>query len=447
MRPLLRSAFPFGVRFTLSFGVPALALLVAACASPDAPPVDTAPTDPAADTATASPADGGRVALDSAAVARLVAEDPLWERALALHYDALVVDGHVDTPWWILDEGYDPGERHTPLPTKHQVDFPRMTEGGLDAAFFAVYVDTDYGEGPAATDRALALIAAVERAVAAHPDRAALARTAADVEEIARGGRHAVLLGLENGSALQGSPEVLRQLAALGVRYVTLTHTTSHGWADSSQDRPRHGGLSDTGRTLVAEMNRLGVLVDVSHVSDSTLADVAALTRAPIIASHSSARALVDLSRNLSDDGLRTVARTGGVVMVNFYGRVVNRHLTPEVTAAALARLDRTHGGDLRHLFPVLGEEEAARHLPPPTLDDVLDHIAHIARVAGVDHVGLGSDFDGVTQLPEGLEDVTRLPWITHGLLARGFSESDVRKILGGNILRVLAEAERVAGD
>jgi membrane dipeptidase len=388
-----------------------------------------------------STSDGGRIAMDSATVARLVAEDPLWERALAIHYDAIVVDGHLDTPWWILDDGYDPNVRHDPLPTKHQVDFPRMTEAGLDAAFFAVYVARSYGEGEAATERALALIEATVEAVGRSAGRAEIARTADDIERIARAGRHAVVLALEGGHALQSSPEVLRGLADEGMRYVTLTHISSHGWADSSQDEPRHGGLSEAGRELIREMNRLGVLVDVSHASDEVLRDVVEITAAPIIASHSSARALVPLDRNLSDDGIRAIAGTGGVVMVNFYGRVVNPRLTPEVIAAA----GRRAGGDMRQIFPALGEEESARGIPPPTLEDVLDHIEHVARVAGPDHVGLGSDFDGATQLPAGLEDVTRLPWITYGLLKRGFSEEDVRKMLGGNVLRVMREAEEVS--
>ena len=392
---------------------------------------------------TDSLSDAGRVEMDSATVARLIAEDPLWERALAIHYDAIVVDGHVDTPWWILDDGYDPNERHEPLATKHQVDFPRMVEGGLDAAFFAVYVAGSYGEGPEGTDRALALIAALERSVAASAGAAEMARSADDVVRIARAGRRAVLVGLEGGHALQASPEVLRRLAGAGVRYVTLTHTTSHGWADSSQDAPRHGGLSEAGRELIREMNRLGVLVDVSHASDDALRDVVEITTAPIIASHSSARALVALERNLSDDGIRAIAGTGGVVLVNFYGRVVNRNLTPEVLAGARARVERDYAGDMRQIFPAIGDEEAARGLPAPTLEDVVDHIVHVAGVAGVDHVGLGSDFDGVTQLPEGLEDVTRLPWITYRLLRRGMSEEDVRKVLGGNVLRVMRQAAK----
>ena len=383
----------------------ALAVLLAACA--DTPAVD-APNRSAASAPADSGdgSDGGPVALPDSTVRRLVAEDPLWAEALRIHYDAVVLDGHVDTPSLMLDEGYALGERHRTLPGSAHLDLPRMGEGGLDAAFFSIYVARDYGEGQAATDRALAMTAEVERQVEALP-AAEVARTAADVRRIARSGRRAVLLGLEGGHALQARADVLRRLAARGVRYVTLTHSNTNSWADASTDAPRWGGLNETGRALVREMNRLGVLVDLSHVSDSTFTDALAVSAAPVILSHSSARALRDHARNVSDDMLRALAENGGVVMVNFY---------PEYLVDGVA-----------------------------SLETVLDHVEHVAHVAGVDHVGLGSDFDGVPVLPGGLEDVTRLPWVTHGLLRRGWSEADVRKVLGGNALRVLEEAERVA--
>ena len=238
-------------------------------------------------------------------------------------------------------------------------------------------------------------------------DGAEIARTADDVRRIARDGRRAVLLGLEGGHALQGDVDVLRHLWANGVRYVTLTHTNTNAWADASTDTARWGGLNDLGRDLVREMNRLGVLVDLSHVSDATFADALAVTEAPVILSHSSCRALHEHPRNVSDALLRQLAENGGVVMINFYDTFLG-------------------DGDV-------------------TLETALDHIEHAARVAGPAHVGLGSDFDGVPSLPAGLEDVTRLPWITHGLLKRGFSEAEVRGILGGNVLRVFGEAERAA--
>jgi len=385
----------------------ALAVLLVACDDPAPPASAEAPTPPAAepvapdtlDPATVS--DGGGIPLSPAEVDRLVAEDSLWAEALRIHYDAVVLDGHIDTPTLMLDRGYRLGERHR----RDHVDLPRMAEGGLDGAFFSIYVARGYGEGQAATDRALAMIEAVNRQVAGL-EGAALVRTADGALSAARDGRAAILLGLEGGHALQGSPEVLRLLAANGVRYVTLTHANTNSWADASTDAPRWGGLNTLGRELVTEMNRLGVLVDLSHVSDDTFDDALAVTRAPVILSHSSCDAIRPHTRNVSDNMLRALADNGGVIMINFY---------------------------------------AAYVAPGADLDDVLDHVQRAAEVAGVDHVGLGSDFDGVPRLPDGLGDVTRLPWLTHGLLARGFSEADVRKILGGNVLRVLAEAERVA--
>ena len=375
-----------------------------------------------------------------------MAEDTLWARALRLHYDALVMDGHVDTPTEMLLRGYAFAERHRARGGSAHVDLPRMREGGLDAPFFSIWVSRTLGEGEQATGRARAMIAEVERQVGG-ASGAELARTAADVRRVTARGDRAILLGLEGGHALAGRAEVLRELAAGGVRYVGLTHTNTNRLADSSQDAARHGGLSPLGESMVREMNRLGVLVDVSHASDEAVADVLRVSRAPVIASHSSARALVDNPRNLTDAQIRGIAASGGVVMVNFYSPVVNPALTPEVMGAVRQRLARDHGGDLTALWAAIRAEQRARGLPDPTLDDVLDHVEHVARVAGVDHVALGSDFDGVPELPAGLEDVTRLPWVTHGLLRRGWSEGDVRKVLGLNTLRTLEAAERIAAE
>ena len=386
----------------------ALVGLAAACghdAPEPAPPASVdAPAAPGARADSLDTADGGAVALPAAEVDRLVAGDPLWAEALRIHYDAVVIDGHVDTPSIMLDRGYLLKNRHE----GDHLDLPRMVEGGLDGAFFSIYVARRYGEGQAATDRALAMISEVQRQVAGL-DGAELARTAGDVGRIRGRGARAVLLGLEGGHALQGDPAVLRLLAANGVRYVTLTHTNTNAFADAATDAPRWGGLNRLGEELVAEMNRLGVLVDLSHVSDATFADALRASRAPVILSHSSCRALHRHARNASDEMLRALAANGGVVMINFYRTYLGRR-----------------GVDV---------------------ETVLDHIDHAVEVAGVDHVGLGSDFDGVPALPRGLGDVTRLPYLTYGMLQRGHSEADVRKILGGNTLRVLAEAEQVAAE
>lgn len=423
-------------------------LLLGACTPAEPPPADPATTDTTArpvsvaDTLVAR--DGGAVRMPEALRRRLVAEDPLWERALRVHFDAIVMDGHVDTPTHMLDRGLDFGVRH---PTRHDhghVDLPKMIEGGLDAPFFAIYVARSYGEGPRATARARAMIRELKRQVEAL-DGIEMAYSAADVLRITRAGRKAALMGLEGGHALQGSKEVLRELAAEGIRYVGLTHTNTNSWADSSQDAERHGGLTDLGRELVLEMNRLGVLVDLSHASDATFFDAVAVSRAPVIFSHSSMRALVDNPRNVSDEMLRALAANGGVVMINFFDPTVNGHLTQEVMDAAHRRVRTQYGGDLRMIWRAVADERAARGLGKATVADVVDHIEHAIRVAGIDHVGLGSDFDGVFSLPTGLEDATRLPFITYELMRRGYSDEDVRKILGGNTLRVLAEAEAVA--
>ena len=405
--------------------LPLFLLGLAACADPpsEAPP--------------AVPPTGPPVALPDSAVRQLVEEDPVWAEALRIHYDALVLDGHVDTPSRMLDDGLALGERGI---TSH-LDAPRMAEGGLDAAFFALFVSRTYGEGPEATDRALAMLDEVTRQLDGLDD-VELATTADDVERIAGAGRRAVLLGLEGGHALQGSPDVLRDLAGRGVRYVTLTHVNANSWADASQDAPRHGGLADRGRQLVAEMNRLGVLVDLSHASDATVADAFAVSQAPVVFSHSSCRALVDNVRNVTDDQLRELATNGGLVMINVYSPVVNRHLTPDVMAAVH---DRVRGADrMTGYWDAIEAERVARGLPRADVRDVLDHIDHAVRVAGIDHVGLGTDFDGIPSPPDGLEDVTRLPYVTYGLAKRGYAEADIRKILGGNALRVLREAETV---
>jgi len=373
------------------------ALVVGACASADVPTDVTADVPPSAPPDTTF-ADGDRVRHPDAA--RLVAQDPLWARALALHFDALVMDGHIDTPSLMLDDGYALGDRHDAA-TSH-VDLPRMVEGGLDAPFFSIYVSRAYGERRDAVERAMAMIDVVEQQVAALPG-AEIARSADDVRRITADGRKAILMGLEGGHATRGRVDVLEALAARGVRYVTLTHSNTNSFADASTDSARWGGLNDTGRDLVRAMNRLGVVVDLSHVSDSTFYDALEVTTVPVMLSHSSCGALYRHPRNVSDDMLRALARNGGVVMINFYA-----------TYLGAGRV---------------------------TVETVLDQIEHAARVAGVDHVGLGSDFDGVDRLPEGLEDATRLPWITYGLLKRGWSEQDVRKVLGLNALRVLEAA------
>lgn len=379
-------------------------------------------------------------------------DQALRARAVGLHHDALVFDGHNDLPTWMLHYGFDlgmdgdePGDRDpfinyalTWLPgslsssdVHTHTDLARIREGGLDAQFFSIWVGCSFYEASVpgrARQQAIDMIEALLVQVRRHPDAIELAYTAADVERIVSQGRLAALMGLEGGHAIEEDLENLRRYYAQGVRYMTLTHNCSHGWAGSSSDT-RGPGLSTFGGEVVRAMNRLGMIIDVSHVSDSTFWDVMEVTRAPIIASHSSARALADHPRNLTDEMLRAVAADGGVVMINFS--------TLYIDAEKVSAWKVFSGW---HWF-------THPRGPETPLSMLIDHIDHVAHVAGIDHVGLGSDFDGVPTLPEGLKDVGDFPNITVELVRRGYSEEDIRKILGDNVLRVLDAAERVAAE
>jgi membrane dipeptidase len=366
--------------------------------------------------------------------------DPASER---LHRDAIVIDGHNDVPSLVLDYGFDLGmdgadpEKKSaavywllswllPKPRGDELrthtDLARLDRGGVDAQFFSIFPHSEYAKTPGASrERANAMIDALLEQIQRHADRLELATSADDIRRIAASGRIAALMGLEGGHAIENDLANLREFHSRGVRYMTLTWSNTNDWADSSGDEVRHGGLTDFGREVVREMNRIGMLVDVSHVSDETFWDALEVSTKPVIASHSSARALVDVPRNMSDEMLRAVAKNGGVVMVNF-GAIF---LDPRK-----AGMGPTAWDILAHFGP-----------SPTPLALVLDHLEHVAQVAGIDHVGLGSDFDGVPFLPEGLSDVSGFPAITAGLVARGWPEADVRKLLGENTLRVLATA------
>jgi len=385
--------------------------------------------------------DGDTIAWPAARVTARVGDDSLWAEALRIHFNAIVLDGHVDVPMHMVDDGYRLARRHSS--NRSHVDLPRMREGGLDGAVFAVYVAPYYGEGARAVARAREQIQAVHRQIEAEPG-VALARSAGDVRNIAREGREAIVLGLEGGHALAASPDTLRSIARQGIRYVTLTHVNTNRWADSSQDEPEHGGLSPLGREMVRTMNDLGVVVDLAHVSDSTFFDAVETSRAPVIVSHSSSRALTPTVRNVSNEQMRAVAATGGVVMINFFDAMVNPHLGADVFDEARRRVSAS-GRGLAYLWSAVYDIRRERSLPGATWGDVVDHIDHAVRVAGIDHVGVGSDFDGVFDLPRGLDDVTDLPYLTYGLLRRGYSEADIYKLLGGNLLRVLEQTETMA--
>ena len=380
-----------------------------------------------------------------------ISEDGVSPRVAELHRGAIIVDTHIDTPQRLLDEGFD----LAPRDAYGHIDLPRMREGGLDAAFFSIWVDPRKYKEDGAVERALQLIATIYEQVERHPNDLLLARTAGDIRRAHREGKIALLMGLEGGHPIEDNLRILRTYAELGVRYMTLSHSINNHWADSSTDEPEHNGLTDFGRQVVQEMNRLGVIVDISHVSDKTFYDALEVTQTPVIASHSSCRALVGIPRNMSDDLLRAVAKNGGVVQIAMGSWFVVPEYDPftatdemkEWRAERDVRIEEKCGEDSKCVsLEILRRNlDYQKMIPRGTLKHIVDHIDHAVKVAGVDHVGLGSDFDGVPALPEGFDDVTFLPALTQELADRGYSDEDILKILGGNTLRVIEAVEHVA--
>jgi membrane dipeptidase len=384
----------------------------------------------------------------------------LWARAWRLHHDALVVDTHSDTTSRILDEGFDMRLRAV----DGHMDLPRIAQGGLDAAFYAIYVAAKYHGSEDFTSRethkastangsarrAFAMIDGLMLTIAANRDRMALCQSVAEVRAAAAAGLHAALMGIEGGHAIEGDLRLLREFHRAGVRYMTLTHSNNNEYADSSGEAaPRWGGLNRLGEKVVKEMNRLGMIVDVSHVSDATFWHVLRTTRAPVICSHSSCRALCAHPRNVTDDMLRALAENGGVVMINYncgfldddYGK--RSAVYRSQLALRQQSIDKTFAaGSAEHAAALAQLRDKLHAPPPPDLARLIDHIEHAVAVAGIDHVGLGSDFDGVPCVPKGLDDVTGLPRVTYWLLQRGLDEVGVRKVLGENLMRAFAAVE-----
>ena len=371
-------------------------------------------------------------------------------RSAQMHRDAIVIDTHADTVQrMFFDKTFDIGARHA----DGNIDIPRMREGGLDALFFSIWVPSDV-TGPPAVKRALDLIDAVHEGVRTHPNDLVLATTSADIRRAATERKLAALMGMEGGHMIDDDLGMLRNYAALGVRYLTLTHFKNNNWADSSTDTPAHNGLTPFGKDVVGELNRLGMLVDISHVADKTFYDALAVTRAPVIASHSSCRAIDQHARNMTDDMLRALAKNGGVVMINYEVSFLSeeyRQADLKKSGGVVAQLDamsKKCGGDeacsTLESARVSREAMANGQLPKVSWEKIIEHIDHAVTVAGADHVGLGSDFDGAT-MPLGMDDASKLPRITDALLKKGYSQADVEKILGGNLLRVLEQAERVS--
>jgi membrane dipeptidase len=385
----------------------------------------------------------------SASAAAQPRDERLWQRALQIHRRAIVIDTHNDVTTPMTNDNYDLSG--TP-PTPYRTSIARMKQGGLTAEFFALYVKPWYVEHGGAARRTLDMIDSVYRAVERHPNDLMLATSAADIRRAKQQGKIAALMGIEGGHAIEDSLATLREFHRLGVRYMTLTWNNTNNWADAGRGEKKHHGLSDFGKEVVREMNRLGMLVDVSHVSDETMSDALDVSKAPIIASHSSARALSNVPRNIPDDLLKRIAKNGGVVQVNFYSVFVDTATVSPQSAerdkrlkAQQEALNEKYKNDPERLSEESDKLEAANPLPPLPISKLIDHIDHIVKVAGIDHVGLGADFDGANDMPEGAKDVSMLPNITYELLKRGYSERDIRKILGENLLRVFAETERVA--
>jgi membrane dipeptidase len=371
------------------------------------------------------------------------------ERARKLHFSSIVVDTHDDTTQRLLDPGFDLGARHK----DGSIDIPRMKEGGLGAIFFSIWMPSKI-TGAEAVKRALDQMDAVREQVRKHPREMVLATTAEKVREAHKEGKIAALMGVEGGHMIAADLGILRVYAALGVRYMTLTHSGNDEWADSSTDKPAHNGLTEFGKDVVREMNRLGIVVDISHVSDKTFYDALDVSKAPMIASHSSCRAICDAPRNMTDQMIKDLAAKGGVIQINYHVGFLSQEFRdaekadPKINEAIAAEVNKRCGENeacqLIEGDKITREYVAAGKLPRVEWTKIIEHIDHAVKLVGADHVGLGSDFDGAN-MPYGMEDATMLPKITDALLKKGYSESDVRKILGENTLRVLAEAERVS--
>jgi membrane dipeptidase len=357
---------------------------------------------------------------------------------LSAHAQTIGIDTHMDTPQRVLIEGVDLTNRLK----DGMVDIPRLREGGMNAPFFALWVPTFY-KGAEAVRRTLDLRDAMQELFDKHPDQIELATTAADIERITKSGRIAAILSMEGGHQIDNDLRVLRMYQRIGIRAMTLTHFRNNDWADSSTDKPLHNGLTDFGKQVVREMNRVGMIVDISHVSDKTFYDAIAVSSKPVIATHSSCRALCDVPRDMTDDMLRAIGRNGGVASINFYPGFIN----PKDAAAAKATITAMSSQEPNLTGAALDEfarkehfEETRMKPAQATIDDVVAHIDHAVKIAGIDHVGIGSDFDGIDSVPKGLEDVSKMPKLAAALKKKGYSDSDIQKIWGGNVLRVFRE-------
>ena len=384
------------------------------------------------------------------AAAAAAAQGTSEARFERLMRDILIADTHIDTPGYVVDEGYRLADEHR----YYETDIPRLRRGRVGAVFFGIYVQPEDFAPHIWLGRAMEWIDAVYEEARANPRDLEVAYTAADIVRIRRAGKIAALMGLEGGHLIDDSLPLLRTYYRLGVRYMTLTHFKTNGWADSSTDNAVHNGLTPHGREVVGEMNRLGMMVYISHVSDKTFYDALEVSRAPLIASHSSLRAICDIPRNMSDDMVRALARKGGVIFINFNAAYLDpkasKVFTPmrdprdrEIAQMMAANRDNPKRWEMRRAI----QERYRASLPKVDAAAVLRHIDHAVKIAGADHVGLGSDFDGISGMaPAGMEDVSKYPVLVKGLIGMGYSDTDIRKIMGTNLLRVMRVAEAAAG-
>ncbi len=383
------------------------------------------------------------------------ADQKLWARALAIHRSAIIVDGHNDIPSPMADQNYDlatptVGQFHNDGDPFHS-DLSRFKASGITGEFFSIYVSGNTLKTGGAMRRAMELIDVTYRATEKYPDQLSQCTTAADIRQAKRQGKMCVLMGIEGGYAIENSLSALREFYRLGVRYMTLTHNVTHDWADAHRDEPRNNGLSDFGKEVVREMNRLGMFIDISHVSEKVMNDVLDISTAPIIASHSSARALNDHTRNVSDDVLKRVAKNGGVVMVNFYPGFLDARTNKEEKErdeklkSQIEALKMQSKGDAKFINTLIRQLNDANPFYVAPYTRIVDHIDHIKKVAGIDHVGIGSDFDGIPYLPAGMNGAEDLVLVTYEMLRRGYTESEIRKVLGLNFLRAMSQMESVA--
>ena len=392
---------------------------------------------------------GGTLSLLANSAQQNDPQPKITQQAHDLHFGSIVVDTHDDTTQRLLDPKFTLAARHT----DGSIDIPRMREGGLDAIFFSIWIPGTV-TGPAAVRRAEDQIAAVRQAVARNPNDLVLCTTADEIRAAKKSKKIAVLMGVEGGHMINNSLATLDQFFTLGVRYMTLTHTVNTEWADSSGDKPAHDGLTPFGKQVVVEMNKLGMMVDISHVADKTFYDVLAVSEAPVIASHSSCRALCTAPRDMTDDMIKALAAKGGVIQINYHvgflsqkfqdASKANPELGKQIEAEAKKRCAGNEACELIEADKITRDYVAQGKLPRVEWTEIVDHIDHAVKLVGADHVGLGSDFDGA-DMPYGMEDATHLPQITNALLAKGYSPADIQKILGGNTLRLMQDVEAVA--